>query len=174
MSVCFSTYLCMHDAQPISKTPPLPSQPGRTAGRSSPRRSPTLCLQPPPPRRWSGWHTFRSASTTYWQRVSEAVHGRTASRSECECVGGGDISLDLWVPFAFFCTHTHAHAHTHTHTHTADKQPATEHAAVWVPDSDASVCMHCRKAKFTTINRRVSLWSCDQHSLSCDLWYVVM
>ena len=104
---------------------------------------------------------------------------------------GGDISLDLWVPFVFFCTHTHTHththtphthtphthtphAHTHTHTHTADKQPATEHAAVWVPDSDASVCMHCRKAKFTTINRRVSLWSCDQHSLSCDQWYVVM
>ena len=87
-------------------------------------------------------------------------------------VCGGDISLDLRVPlFSFACTHTHTHihvrAHTHTHTHTADKQPATEHAAVWVPDSDASVCMHCWEAKFTTINRRVSLWSCDQ-------WYVVM
>ena len=46
--------------------------------------------------------------------------------------------------------------HTHTHTHTANKKPATEHAAVWVPDSDASTCMHCLKTKFTPINRRVS------------------
>lgn len=35
-----------------------------------------------------------------------------------------------------------------------NKRPATEHAAVWVPDSDASTCMHCLKTKFTPINRR--------------------
>lgn len=37
----------------------------------------------------------------------------------------------------------------------ANKKPAQEHAAVWVPDSDASTCMHCLKTKFTPINRRV-------------------
>ena len=36
-----------------------------------------------------------------------------------------------------------------------DKTPAKEHAAVWVPDSEAQFCMHCLKAKFTTMNRRV-------------------
>lgn len=35
-----------------------------------------------------------------------------------------------------------------------DKTPAKEHAAVWVPDSEAQFCMHCLKAKFTTMNRR--------------------
>jgi len=35
-----------------------------------------------------------------------------------------------------------------------NKKPATEHAAVWVPDSDANTCMHCLKTKFTPINRR--------------------
>lgn len=35
------------------------------------------------------------------------------------------------------------------------KQPSLEHAAVWVPDADASVCMHCRKYQFTAfLNRR--------------------
>lgn len=38
---------------------------------------------------------------------------------------------------------------------TANKKPAQEHAAVWVPDGDASTCMHCLKTKFTPINRRV-------------------
>ena len=37
----------------------------------------------------------------------------------------------------------------------AGKKSSKEHAAVWVPDSDAPVCMHCRKSKFTAINRRV-------------------
>ena len=37
----------------------------------------------------------------------------------------------------------------------ANKKPAQEHAAVWVPDGDASTCMHCLKIKFTPINRRV-------------------
>ncbi|XP_064384190.1 pleckstrin homology domain-containing family F member 2-like [Halichondria panicea] len=35
-----------------------------------------------------------------------------------------------------------------------NKQPAKEHAAVWVPDCDANTCMHCLKTKFTPINRR--------------------
>lgn len=35
-----------------------------------------------------------------------------------------------------------------------NKKPASEHAAVWVPDGDASTCMHCLKTKFTPINRR--------------------
>ncbi|RMC15140.1 hypothetical protein DUI87_07322 [Hirundo rustica rustica] len=34
------------------------------------------------------------------------------------------------------------------------KTPSNEHAAVWVPDSEASVCMRCQKAKFTPVNRR--------------------
>lgn len=34
------------------------------------------------------------------------------------------------------------------------KKPSKEHAAVWVPDSEASVCMHCRKSQFTLINRK--------------------
>ena len=37
-----------------------------------------------------------------------------------------------------------------------NKRPATEHAAVWVPDSEAQTCMHCLKVKFTPIQRRVS------------------
>ena len=43
------------------------------------------------------------------------------------------------------------------YVHVGDKKPATEHAAVWVPDSEAQYCMHCLKAKFTTMNRRVSV-----------------
>lgn len=35
-----------------------------------------------------------------------------------------------------------------------DKEPAKEHAAVWVPDGEAQVCMHCRKTRFTPLNRR--------------------
>ncbi|VDP21074.1 unnamed protein product, partial [Soboliphyme baturini] len=34
------------------------------------------------------------------------------------------------------------------------KAPVTEHAAVWVPDSDAPVCMICRKTEFTVFQRR--------------------
>lgn len=34
------------------------------------------------------------------------------------------------------------------------KQPPSQHAAVWVPDNEANVCMHCKKAQFTVINRR--------------------
>ncbi|XP_027056183.1 pleckstrin homology domain-containing family F member 2-like isoform X1 [Pocillopora damicornis] len=34
------------------------------------------------------------------------------------------------------------------------KKGTTEHAAVWVPDSEASTCMHCFKSKFTALNRR--------------------
>merc|ERR1711892_277910 len=34
------------------------------------------------------------------------------------------------------------------------KKASDDHAAVWVPDSDASTCMHCKKAQFTLVNRR--------------------
>ncbi|XP_025837453.1 pleckstrin homology domain-containing family F member 2 isoform X2 [Agrilus planipennis] len=34
------------------------------------------------------------------------------------------------------------------------KKAVEEHAAVWVPDGEASVCMHCKKSQFTLINRR--------------------
>ncbi|PZC83176.1 hypothetical protein B5X24_HaOG208649 [Helicoverpa armigera] len=34
------------------------------------------------------------------------------------------------------------------------KQPPSEHAAVWVPDNEASICMHCKKTQFTVLNRR--------------------
>lgn len=37
------------------------------------------------------------------------------------------------------------------------KKAVEVHAAVWVPDGDAPVCMHCKKTQFTLINRRVSL-----------------
>jgi len=34
------------------------------------------------------------------------------------------------------------------------KTAASEHAAVWVPDSEANTCMVCRKSQFTIMNRR--------------------
>jgi len=34
------------------------------------------------------------------------------------------------------------------------KTAASEHAAVWVPDSEANTCMVCRKSQFTIVNRR--------------------
>ncbi|XP_019753289.1 pleckstrin homology domain-containing family F member 2 isoform X2 [Dendroctonus ponderosae] len=34
------------------------------------------------------------------------------------------------------------------------KKAVAEHAAVWVPDGKAHVCMHCEKSQFTLINRR--------------------
>nr|CAG4645870.1 EOG090X0FI9 [Lynceus sp. MCZ IZ 141354] len=34
------------------------------------------------------------------------------------------------------------------------KKPVDEHAAVWVPDAGASMCMHCKKSQFTVLNRR--------------------
>lgn len=36
------------------------------------------------------------------------------------------------------------------------KKAVAEHAAVWVPDAEAAVCMHCKKNQFTVLNRRVS------------------
>jgi len=34
------------------------------------------------------------------------------------------------------------------------KKPLGEHAAVWVPDGEATVCMHCNKSQFNVLNRR--------------------
>ena len=36
------------------------------------------------------------------------------------------------------------------------KKAASDHAAVWVPDSEANSCMVCKKSNFNVINRRVS------------------
>ena len=36
------------------------------------------------------------------------------------------------------------------------KKASSEHAAVWVPDSEAVVCMVCTKSQFNVLNRRVS------------------
>lgn len=40
------------------------------------------------------------------------------------------------------------------------KQAATDHAAVWVPDSDASLCMQCKKTQFNLIQRRHHCRNC--------------
>lgn len=37
------------------------------------------------------------------------------------------------------------------------KKPVDVHAAVWVPDSEANICMHCKKTQFTVLNRRVGV-----------------
>ncbi|XP_053597405.1 reticulon-4-interacting protein 1, mitochondrial isoform X5 [Microplitis demolitor] len=34
------------------------------------------------------------------------------------------------------------------------KKPVEVHAAVWVPDNEATICMHCNKTQFTVLNRR--------------------
>jgi len=34
------------------------------------------------------------------------------------------------------------------------KKASAEHAAVWIPDSEANTCMHCKKVQFTLVNRR--------------------
>lgn len=34
------------------------------------------------------------------------------------------------------------------------KKAIEEHAAVWVPDAEAAVCMHCKKNQFNLLNRR--------------------
>jgi len=34
------------------------------------------------------------------------------------------------------------------------KRASASHAAVWIPDSDAATCMHCKKVQFTMVNRR--------------------
>ncbi|XP_051166041.1 pleckstrin homology domain-containing family F member 2 [Leptopilina boulardi] len=34
------------------------------------------------------------------------------------------------------------------------KKPVENHAAVWVPDNEATICMHCNKSQFTVLNRR--------------------
>lgn len=39
------------------------------------------------------------------------------------------------------------------------KKAISEHAAVWVPDGEAPVCMHCKKTQFTLLNRRVRILS---------------
>ncbi|VDP11809.1 unnamed protein product [Onchocerca flexuosa] len=40
------------------------------------------------------------------------------------------------------------------------KKPATEHAAVWVPDGDATKCMACQRTQFSVIQRRHHCRAC--------------
>lgn len=42
------------------------------------------------------------------------------------------------------------------------KKAAETHAAVWVPDKDTQVCMHCKKSQFTLINRRHHCRKCGK------------
>lgn len=34
------------------------------------------------------------------------------------------------------------------------KKPAASHAAVWIPDADARICMHCKRTAFSLLSRR--------------------
>lgn len=40
------------------------------------------------------------------------------------------------------------------------KKPVENHAAVWVPDNEANICMHCKKTQFTMLNRRHHCRNC--------------
>lgn len=40
------------------------------------------------------------------------------------------------------------------------KKPVSNHAAVWVPDNEANVCMHCKKTQFTMLVRRHHCRNC--------------
>jgi len=42
------------------------------------------------------------------------------------------------------------------------KQASVEHAAVWVPDSEANTCMSCKKTQFTLVNRRHHCRKCGK------------
>lgn len=52
----------------------------------------------------------------------------------------------------FFCIDVYLYTMTE-----GIQQSTTNDSPVWVPDSDAKTCMHCRKSEFTVVNRRVSL-----------------
>ena len=37
------------------------------------------------------------------------------------------------------------------------QRPMAEDSPVWVPDGETNICQHCKKEKFTMINRRVGV-----------------
>jgi len=47
------------------------------------------------------------------------------------------------------------------------KKASDSHAAVWVPDSEANTCMHCKKVQFTLVNRRHHCRKCGM--VCCNL-----
>ena len=47
-----------------------------------------------------------------------------------------------------------------------------EHAAVWVPDGEATICMHCNKSQFNVLNRRVSTNMAIAVNLSCHIIFI--
>ncbi|KDR23122.1 Pleckstrin-like proteiny domain-containing family F member 2 [Zootermopsis nevadensis] len=50
------------------------------------------------------------------------------------------------------------------------KKAVEVHAAVWVPDSEAAVCMHCKKTQFTMLNRRACVSNSDEFCMhACTL-----
>lgn len=52
------------------------------------------------------------------------------------------------------------------------KKAISEHAAVWVPDAEAAVCMHCKKTQFTVLNRRVSMvFTIASHDINLHAYF---
>jgi hypothetical protein len=54
-----------------------------------------------------------------------------------------------------FIIYTHRHLYHNLPRVLGGKKPVEVHAAVWVPDNEATICMHCNKTQFTVLNRRV-------------------
>lgn len=75
----------------------------------------------------------------------DGTHQQVHRRFIAQEYGEGWISVNDTFPYQVFFYLT------------GGKKPVETHAAVWVPDSEATICMHCKKTHFTMINRRVRL-----------------
>lgn len=119
-------------------------------GKSFLKRNHLLFMQPLQLKKPNGWLTSINASQIFFQKVSKIK----------------SISAPFeWHKMRFL-----------SKFFPAGKQPSTEHAAVWIPDNEASLCMLCRKTKFTTLNRRVRCYvdkfaKCDEFLLY--LFYII-